>query len=88
MVVIHVDARDFGAGAFLAQQNADDLSIIAYFNNASTIAKNTIWPQRMFCRAMQWYWQYSTGDPICGENILCVTDHAALRYFYSVPRHE
>ena len=30
--VIHVDASDAGAGALLAQQNGDDLSITAYFS--------------------------------------------------------
>ena len=31
-IVIHVDARIAGAGAFLAQQNGEDLDIIAYFS--------------------------------------------------------
>ena len=30
--VVHVDASETGAGAFLAQKNGDDLNIIAYFS--------------------------------------------------------
>ncbi|CAB1116229.1 unnamed protein product [Ectocarpus sp. CCAP 1310/34] len=30
--VIHVDAPEVGAGAFLAQQNGDDVNIVAYFS--------------------------------------------------------
>ena len=31
--VIHVDASDAGAGAFLAQHKGEDLAIIAYFSH-------------------------------------------------------
>ena len=41
--VIHVDASERGAGAFLAQKNGDDLNIIAYcsqqFSNSQSITR-------------------------------------------------
>ena len=70
---IHVDASEAGAGAFLAQQKGDGLVIIACFsqrfNDKPTpllrYTQNNVTP---LC------WQYSTGGPIYGDDILCVCD--------------
>ena len=43
--VVHVDASEAGAGAFLAQQTGPDLNIIAYLANDSTMLCATILQQ-------------------------------------------
>ena len=81
--VIHVDASNAGAGAFLAQQNGDDLNIIAYysqrFNDSQRHYSATLKECYAVVLAIQHWRPY-----LWGKHFVCVTDHAALRYLYSM----
>ena len=47
--VVHVDASQVGAGAFLAQKNGDDLNIIAYFSQRFNKAQRHYSPTMREC---------------------------------------
>ena len=79
----YVDASEAGAGAFLAQQKADDLVISAYFsqrfNDSQRHYSATLKEYYAVVLAIQHWKPY-----LWGRHFVCVTDHAALRYLYSM----
>ena len=81
--VIHVDASEAGAGAFLGQHKGDDLVIIAYFshrfNDSQRHYSATLKECYAVVLAIQHWRPY-----LWGRHFVCVTDHAALRYLYSM----
>ena len=74
--VIHVDASEVGAGAFVAQQRGDDLAIIAYFsqrfNDSQRHYPATLKECYAVVLAIQHWRPY-----LWGRHFICVTDHAA-----------
>ena len=80
---IHVDASEAGAEAFLAQQKGDDLVIIAHFsqrfNDSQRHYSATLKECYAVVLAIQHWRPY-----LWGRHFVCVTDHAALRYLYSM----
>ena len=81
--VVHVDASEVGAGAFLAQKNGTDLNIIAYFSQRFTKAQRHYSATMKECYgvvlALQHWRPY-----LWGKHFEVVTDHAALRYLYTM----
>ena len=79
---IHVDASEAGAGAFLAQQKGGDLVIANYsqrFNDSQRHYSATLKECYAVVLAIQHWRPY-----LWGRHFVCVTDHAALRYQYSM----
>ena len=81
--VVHVDASETGAGAFLAQKNGDDLNIIAYFSQHFNMS------QRHYSATMKEFYAVVLAIQhwrpyLWGRHFTCVTDHAALRYLYTM----
>ena len=73
--IIHVDASDCGVGAFLAQKGDNgELAIIAYFSKRFTSS------QQHYSATQKEHWR----PYIWGRHFVCVTDHSALRYLYSM----
>ena len=81
--VIHVDASEAGAGAFLAQENEDtgDLSIVAYFSQRFHHSQRYYSATQKECYAVVLAIQHIRLY-LWGTHFVCVTDHAALRYLY------
>ncbi|CAB1103188.1 unnamed protein product [Ectocarpus sp. CCAP 1310/34] len=82
--VIHVDASNVGTRAFLAQQDGDDLKIIAYFGQRFNKSQLHYYSATMkecygVVLAIQHWRPY-----LWGRHFTCVTDHAALRYLYTM----
>ena len=80
---IHVDASEAGAGAFLAQQNGDDLNIIAYFSQRFNKSQRHYSATMKECYAVVLAIQHWR-PYLWGKHFTCVTDHAALRYLYTM----
>ena len=82
--IIHVDASDCGVGAFLAQkEDNEDLAIIAYFSKRLISSQQHYLATLKECLAVVLavtYWR----PYIWGRHFVCVTDHSALRYLYSM----
>ncbi|CAB1104699.1 unnamed protein product [Ectocarpus sp. CCAP 1310/34] len=81
--VVHVDASEAGAGAFLAQQNGDDLNIIAYFSQRFNKSQQHYSATMKECYAVVLAIQHWR-PYLWGKHFTCVTDHAALRYLYTM----
>ncbi|CAB1112072.1 unnamed protein product [Ectocarpus sp. CCAP 1310/34] len=81
--VIHVDASETGAGAFLAQRNGDDLNIIAYFSQRFNKSQRHYSATMKECYAVVLAIQHWR-PYLWGRHFTCVTDHAALRYLYTM----
>lgn len=81
--VIHVDASETGAGAFLAQKNGDDLNIIAYFSQRFNKSQRHYSATMKECFAVVLAIQHWR-PYLLGRYFTCVTDHAALRYLYTM----
>ena len=82
--IIHVDARDCGVSAFLAQkEDNEELAIIAYFSKRLTSSQQHYSATPKECPAVVLavtHWRpYRWGG-----HFVCVTDHSALRYLYSM----
>ena len=80
---IHVDASEAGAVAFLAQQKGDDFVIIAYFSQRSNDSQRHYSATFKGCYAVVLAIQHWR-PYLWGRHFVCVTDHAALRYLYSM----
>ena len=80
---IHVDASESGAGAFLAQQKGDDLVIIAYFSQSFNDSQRHYSATLKECYAVVLAIQHWRSY-LWGRHFVCMTDHAALRYLYSM----
>ena len=81
--VVHVDASEVGAGAFLAQKDGDDLNIIAYFSQRFNKAQRHYSPTMKECYGVVLslhHWR----PYLWGKHFEVVTDHAALRYLYTM----
>ena len=78
---MHLDASEAGAGAFLAQQKGDDLVIIAHFNQRFKYSQRHYSATLKECYAVVLVIQHWR-PYFWGRYIVCVTDHAALRYLY------
>ena len=82
--IIHVDASDCGVGAFLAQKDDNgELAIIAYFSKRFTSSQQHYSATQKECLAVVLavtHWR----PYIWGRHFVCVTDHSALRYLYSM----
>ena len=82
--IIHVDASDCGASAFLAQkENNGKLAIIAYFSKRFTSSQQHYSAAQKECLAVVLavtHWRPYTW----GRHFVCVTDPSALRYLYSM----
>ena len=81
--VVHVDASEVGAGAFLAQKDGDDLNIIAYFSQRFNKAQRHYSPMMKECYGVVLslhHWR----PYLWGKHFEVVTDHAALRYLYTM----
>ena len=82
--ITHVDASDCGVGAFLAQkEDNEELAIIAYFSKRLTLSQQFYSATPTECLAVvlavtHWI------PYIWGRHFVCVTDHSALRYLYSM----
>ena len=80
--MVHVDAGEVGAGAFLAQKNGDDLNTIAYFSQRFNKAQRHYSPTMKGCygvvSSLQHWRPY-----LWGRHFEVVSDHAALRYLYT-----
>ena len=82
--ITHVDASDCGVGAFLAQKEDNgELAIIAYFSKRFTSSRLHYSTTLKECLAVvlavtHWI------PYIWGRHFVCVTDHSALRYLYSM----
>ncbi|CAB1101267.1 unnamed protein product [Ectocarpus sp. CCAP 1310/34] len=81
--VIHVDASEVGAGAFLAQQNGDDVNIVAYFSQRFNKSQQHYSATMKECYAVVLAIQHWR-PYLWGRHFTCVTDHAALRYLYTM----
>lgn len=81
--VIHVDASEAGAGAFLGQQKGDDLVIIAFFSHRFNESQRHYSATLKECYAVVLAIQHWR-PYLWGRHFVCVTDHAALRYLYSM----
>ena len=82
--IIHVDASDCGVGAFFAQKEDNgELAIVAYFSKRFTSSQQHHSATQKECLAVvlavthrrPYFW---------GRHFVCVTDHSALRYLYSM----
>ena len=83
--IICVDASDCGLGAFLAQKEDNgELAIIAYFSNRFTSSQQHYYSAtQKQCLAV--VLAVTRWRPyIWGRYFVCVTDHSALRYLYSM----
>ena len=82
--IIHADATDCGVGAFLAQKEDNgELAIIAYFSKRFTSSQPHYSATQTECLAVVLavtHWR----PYIWGRHFVCVTDHSALRYLYSM----
>ena len=82
--ITHVDARDCGVGAFLAQkEDNEELAITAYFCKHLTSSQQHYSATPKECLAVVLavtHWR----PYIWGRHFVCVTDHSALRYLYSM----
>ena len=81
--VVHVDASETGTGAFLAQKNGDDLNIIAYFSQHFNMSQRHYSATMKECYAVVLAIQHWR-PYLWGRHFTCVTDHAALRYLYTM----
>ena len=84
--MIHVDASNCGMGAFLAQnEDNGELTILAYFSKRFTSNQQHYSAIQKECLVVVLlvviHWRPYN---ICGRHFVCVTDHSALRYLYSV----
>ena len=81
--VMHVDVSEAGAGASLAQHKCEDLAIIAYnsdrFNDSQRYYPATLKGCCAVVRAIQ-----QCRPCRWGRQSVCVTDHSAQRYLYSM----
>ena len=82
--IIHVDASDCGVGAFLAQKEDNvELAKIAYFSKRFTSSQQHYSATQKECLAVVLavtHWR----PYVWGCHFVCVTDHSALRYLYSM----
>ena len=82
--IIHVDASDCDLGAFLAQKEDNgELVIIAYFSKCFTSSQQHYSATQKECPAVVLavtHWRAY----IWGSHFVCVTNHSALRYLYSM----
>ena len=80
--IVHVDASDCGVGAFLAQKrNSEKLAIIAYFSKRLTSSQQHYSAKECLAVVLAvTHWR----PYIWGRHFVCVTDHSALRYLYSM----
>ena len=83
--IIHVDASDCGVGAFLAQKEDNgELAMIAYFSKRFTSSQQHYYSAtQKQCLAVVLavtHWR----PYIWGRHFVCVMDHSALRYLYSM----
>ena len=82
--IIHADASDCAVGAFLAQKEDNgEAAIIAYFSKRFTSSQQYYSATQKECLAVVLavtHW----GPYIWGRHCVCVTDHSALRYLYSI----
>ena len=82
--IIHVDASDCGVGAFLTQKEYnEELAIIAYFSKRLTSSQQHYSATPKECLAVVLavtHWR----PYIWGHHFVCVADHSALRYLYSM----
>lgn len=81
--VVHLDASEVGAGAFLAQKNGNDLDIIAYFSQRFNKSQQHYSATMKECYAVVLAIQHWR-PYLWGRHFTCVTDHAALRYLYTM----
>ena len=80
--VIHVDAFEACAGAFLAQHKGDDLEIIVYISQRFNDSQRHKSGRQKECYAVVLAIQHCLLN-LWGRHFVCVTDFAALRYIYS-----
>ena len=82
--IIHVDASGCGVGAFLAQKEDNgEVAIIAYFSTRFTSSQQHYSAIQKGCIAVVLavtHWRLY----IWWRHFVCVTDHSALRYLYSM----
>lgn len=81
--VVHVDASESGAGAFLAQKHGDDLHIVAYFSKRFSASQRHYSATQKECYALILSIQHWR-PYLWGRHFVCVTDHAALRYLFQM----
>lgn len=80
--VVHVDAIDSGAGAFLAQTQDDgELSIVAYFSKRFSVSQRHYSAALKECYAVVLAINHFR-PYLWGRHFTCVTDYEALRYEY------
>ena len=82
--IIHVGASDCGVDAFLAQKEDNgELAIIAYFSKRFTSCQqhySATQKEYLAVVLAVTHWR----SYIWGRHFVCVTDHSALRYLYSM----
>ena len=82
--IIHVDVSDCGVGAFLAQKEDNgELAITAYFSKRFTSSHqhySATQKERLAVVLAVTHWR----SYVWGRHFVCVTDHSALRYLYSM----
>ena len=82
--IIHVDASDCGVSAFLAQkEDNEELAIFAYFSKRLTSSQQhySATPKERLAVVLA----VTNWKPyIWGRHFVCVTDHSARRYMYSM----
>ena len=83
-LIIHVDASDCGVGAFPAQkEDHEELAIIAHFRKRLTSSQQhySASPKESLAVVLAvTHW----GPYVCGRHFVCVTDHSALLFLYSM----
>ena len=81
---VHVDASDSGSGAFLAQKKANgDIAIVAYFSKRFSASQRHYSATLKECYAVVLaitHWR----PYLWGRHFTCVSDHATLRYLYTM----
>lgn len=83
--VVHTDASELGAGAFLAQPTPDgkDLEVIAYYSHRFSKSQRHYSATMKECCAVVWafvHWR----PYLWGRHFTCCTDHQALVYLYQM----
>ena len=82
--IIHVDASDCGVGAFLSKKEEnEELAVIVYSSKRLISSQQHYSATPKECLAVMLavkHWR----PYIWGRHFVCITDHSALRYLYSM----
>ena len=83
--VVHTDASELGAGAFLAQPSTDGkvLEIIAYYSHRFSKSQRHYSATMKECCAVVWAFVHCR-PYLWGRHFTCCTDHQALTHLYQM----